>query len=100
MNLDGGEAAKATRGPGGRTATALLYLLCPERARASLAAQLVKNLPAMRETWVQSPVGKIPWRRERLPTPVFWPGESMDCMVHGVAKSWTQLSDFHFTSLK
>ena len=22
----------------------------------------------------------------------------MDCMVHGVAKSWTQLSDFHFTS--
>ena len=19
--------------------------------------------------------GKIPWRRERLPTPVFWPGE-------------------------
>ena len=24
---------------------------------------------------------------------------SMDCIVHGVAKSWTQLSDFHFTSL-
>ena len=21
---------------------------------------------------------------------------SMDCRVHGVAKSWTQLSDFHF----
>ena len=21
---------------------------------------------------------------------------SMDCMVHGVAKSWTQLSNFHF----
>ena len=21
-------------------------------------------------------VGKIPWRRERLPTPVFWPGEA------------------------
>ena len=21
---------------------------------------------------------------------------SMDCIVHGVAKSWTQLSDFHF----
>ena len=20
-------------------------------------------------------VGMIPWRRERLPTPVFWPGE-------------------------
>ena len=39
---------------------------------ASLLAQLVKNAPAMRETWV----GNIPWRRERLPTPVFWPGES------------------------
>ena len=34
-------------------------------------AQLVKNPPAMQEKWV----GKIPWRRERPPTPVFWPGE-------------------------
>ena len=41
----------------------------------SLVAQLVKNPPAVRETWVQSRVGTIPWRRERLPTPVFWPGE-------------------------
>ena len=24
---------------------------------------------------------------------------SMDCIVHGVAKGWMQLSDFHFTSL-
>ena len=24
---------------------------------------------------------------------------SMDCIVHGVAKSWTQLSNFHFTFL-
>ena len=31
------------------------------------------------------------WRRERLPTPVFWPGE-----VHGVTNSQTQLSDLHF----
>ena len=22
---------------------------------------------------------------------------SMDCMVHGVAKSWTRLSNFHFS---
>ena len=27
--------------------------------------------------------GKIPWRRERLPTPVFWPGE-----FHGLYSSW------------
>ena len=29
----------------------------------------------MQETQVQSLVGKIPWRREWLPTPVFLPGE-------------------------
>ena len=38
-------------------------------------AQTVKNLPAMRETGFDLWVGKMPWRRERLPTPVFWPGE-------------------------
>ena len=26
---------------------------------------------------------KIPWRRERLPTPVFWPGE-----FHGLYSPW------------
>ena len=41
----------------------------------SLVAQLVKNLPALQETWVWSLGWKIPRRRERLPTPVFWPGE-------------------------
>ena len=25
---------------------------------------------------------------------------SMDCIVHGVEKSWTRLSDFHFASLE
>ena len=40
-------------------------------------------------------VGKTPWRRERLPTPVFWPRE-LDSIVHGVPKSGTQLSDFNF----
>ena len=33
------------------------------------------NPPAMREARVQSLGRKIPWRRKRLPTPVFWPGE-------------------------
>ena len=36
---------------------------------------MVRNLPAMQETWVQSQVRKIPWRKEWLPTPVFLPGE-------------------------
>ena len=42
---------------------------------ASLVAQLVKNPPAMQETWVQSLGWKIPWRREQLPTPVLSPGK-------------------------
>ena len=33
--------------------------------------KLSLNSDAMQETWV----GKIPWRRERLPNPVFWSGE-------------------------
>ena len=40
---------------------------------ASLVAQLVKNPPAMWETWVNPWVGKIPWSGERLPIPVVWP---------------------------
>ena len=96
---------------------------------ASLIAQMVKNSPAVQETRFNSWVGKIPWRRDRVPTPVFlgfpcgsadkesacnagdlgsiptWgrsPGEgkgypfqysglenTMNCIVHGVAKSQT-----------
>jgi len=45
-------------------------ITCPHY-KTSLVAQMVKNPPAMWETWV----GKIPWRREQLPTPVSWLGE-------------------------
>ena len=34
-----------------------------------------KNLPAVQETGFDPWVGKIPWRRDQLPTPVVWPGE-------------------------
>ena len=34
-------------------------------------AQLVKNPPQCRRPWFDSWVGKIHWRRDRLPTPVF-----------------------------
>ena len=44
-------------------------------------AQLVKNLPAMSETWVQSLGWEDPL--ERLPTPVFWPRE-----FHGLYSPW------------
>ena len=44
----------------------------------------------------------MPWRREKPPTPVFWPGElnSMDNIVHGFAKSWTLLSKFQIKKKK
>ena len=92
----------------------------------------VKDPPTVQETWV----GKIPWKRDRPPTPVFLgflggsagkeftcnagelgsipglgrsPGKgksyplqcsgqnSTDCIVHGIAKGRTRLSDFHFS---
>ena len=50
-------------------------------------------------------VGELPWRRERLEKGrrerlVQYSGleNSMDCIVHEVTKSQTQLSDFYFTS--
>ena len=56
----------------------------------------------MQETLVQSLGQEDPWRRKWQPTPVFLPGNAMDrgawqATVHGVAKNWTQLSNFHFT---
>ena len=41
-----------------------------------LVAQMIKNLPAIQETQIQSLDQKDPWRREWLPTPVLLPGES------------------------
>ena len=43
--------------------------------QASLVAQMVKNPPQCRIPGLDPWVGKIPWRREWLPTPVFLPGE-------------------------
>ena len=39
--------------------------------RASLIAQLVKNLPAKQDTLVQFLGWEDPWKVDRLPTPVF-----------------------------
>ena len=66
---------------------------------ASLVAQLVKNPPAMWETWVPSLDWKDPLEMG-MAYSFQYTGlkSSMDCIVHGVAKSWTQLSDFDFTS--
>ena len=66
---------------------------------ASLVAQLVKNLPEMWGTWIQSLGWEDPLEKERLPTPAFWPGE-----FHGLYRPWGRkeldmLNDFHFLSL-
>ena len=68
---------------------------------ASLVAQLVKNLPATWETWVQS-LGQEdpPGEGKGYPRQYCGLENSMDCIVHGVTKSRTWLSDLHFTSLQ
>jgi len=70
----------------------LYHFIC-----ASLVAQLVKTPPTMQETWVRSLDWKDCWRRDRLPTPVFWSREFHGLNSHGIAKSQTWLSDVHFT---
>ena len=56
-------------------------------------AHLVKNPPAMRVTWVRFLVWEDPPEKERLPTPLFWPGE-----FQGLYSLWgRQESDTTFT---
>ena len=68
----------------------------PQYSWASLVAQLVKNPPTMRETWVQA-LGWEDSSGERKGSPLQYSGleNSMDYIVLGVAKSRTHLSDFH-----
>ena len=60
---------------------------------ASLVAQLVKNLPAMRETSSISGLGRCPGEEKSYPLQYSGLDNSMDYTVL-VAKSQTQLSDF------
>ena len=59
---------------------------------ASLVAQLVKNPPAMRVTWVRSLVGKIPGERKGYPLQYSGLENSTDYTVHEFAKSQTRLT--------
>ena len=54
-----------------------------QRQWASLVAQLIKNLPEIQETWVESLGWEDPLEKGKLPTSVFWPGE-----FHGLYSSW------------
>ena len=106
---------------------------------SSSSSSVAKELVNCRRPRFDSWVGKIHWRRDRLPIPIFlgFPGgsvgkestcnagdlgsipglgrspgkgkghllqyfgleNSMDCIVHGVTKNQTQLSDFHFLAI-
>ena len=62
---------------------------------AFLVAQLMKNQLQCGRPGFDPWDGKISWRRERLRTPVFWPGVSQGLNSPWGHKQWTQLSDFH-----
>ena len=54
-------------------------------------AQLVKNPPAMQETWFRSLGGEDPLEKEKS---TYSSILAMGCINHVVAKSRTRLSDF------
>ena len=60
-------------------------------------AQLVKNPPAMWETWVQSLGWEDPLEKGMAThsSILAWRIPWMEATVHGVAKGWTKLSYFH-----
>ena len=67
---------------------------------ASLVAQLVKNPPAMQcnagDLGSIPGLGRCPGEGKGYPLQYSGLESSMDCKVHGVAKSRTRQSDFHF----
>ena len=102
---DGGKDMKGKDEVGtqvGRASGAGYSVRLRSRGQDRLPRQLNGKEPAcnagdLRRPQLNSWAGKICWKKDRLPTLVFWPGEFYT--VHGVAKSRTRLSDFHFLSL-
>ena len=56
---------------------------------ASLVAQRLKDLPAMRETQVRSLDREDPGEGKAYALQYSSLENSIDCILHGVAKSWT-----------
>ena len=69
-------------GPGRSPGEGIDYPL--QYSWASLVDQMVKNPPAMQETWVQSLGWEYPLEKGKASTPVFWPGE-----FHGLYSPWS-----------
>ena len=82
----------------GKTSGIFIFL---ESRWTSLVAQLVRNPPAMWETWVQF-LGweDPPGEGKGYPDQCSGLENSQDCIVHGAAKSHTWRSNFHFLWIK
>ena len=78
--------------------TDIKWHLWSEVKWALLVVQLVKNLPAVRETWVWS-LGWEDSPGEGNGSPLQCSGMEnfMDCIGQGVTKSQTRLRDFHYS---
>ena len=63
---------------------------------ASLIAQLVKNLPVMGKTWVRSLGQEDTLEKGKATHSSILAWRIPQTVVHGVPKSQTRLSDFHF----
>ena len=64
---------------------------------SSLVAQLVKQSACNAGDWGSIPgLGRSPGKGNGNPLQYFCLENSMDRIVHGVAKSWTWMSSFHF----
>ena len=64
---------------------------------ASLVAQLVKNPPAMQETWVRSLDWEVPLEKGKVTHSSILAWRIPWTIVHGITNSWIQLSDFNFS---
>ena len=63
---------------------------------AFLMAQLVKNPPAMQETWARSLGWEDPLEKRKSSHSSILNWRIPRTLVNGVTKSRTQLSDFHY----
>ena len=68
-------------------------LSLPTRTGASLVAQMVKNLPTMQETWVQSLGQEDPLEKEMRTHSSILAWKIPWAIVHGATKCQTRLSD-------
>ena len=68
--------------------------------RSSLVAQMVKHLPTMQETWVQSLGWEDPLEKEMATWRIPWteePGGQQTMLSQRVGQDWATFTFFHFS---